>query len=172
MWVAARPEATVHLYLQAAPKPAGRVVGLRAVVVHEHPAVAAITEERPAEGTDIRRRGNPTGRLAIELAELLQLAILLLVQQFDAHGGGSFDYTVAEPSIQQGFGPDTISSDLHAVSGNSPGMPFLPWVMSKFLNLGYTLEQVIAMLNQHEGRLVTVENGVTALLHPMLQKAG
>lgn len=34
------------------------------------------------------------------------------------------------------------------------------------------LEQVIAMLNQHEGRLVTVENGVTALLHPMLQKAG
>ncbi len=52
------------------------------------------------------------------------------------HGGGSFDYTVAEPAIEQGLMPDTISSDIHALSGNSPGMPYLPWVMSKFLNLG------------------------------------
>jgi dihydroorotase len=61
------------------------------------------------------------------------------------HGGGSFDYTVAEAAIQQGCPPDTISSDLHASSGNSPGMPFLPWVMSKFIGLGFTLEQVVAM---------------------------
>ncbi|WP_046869469.1 amidohydrolase/deacetylase family metallohydrolase [Microvirga massiliensis] len=61
------------------------------------------------------------------------------------HGGGSFDYTVAEAAIQQGCPPDTISSDLHVVSGNTPGMPFLPWVMSKFLGLGFTLDQVIAM---------------------------
>ena len=54
------------------------------------------------------------------------------------HGGGSFDYTVAETAIQQGVLPDTISSDLHAVSGNTPGMPFLPIVMSKFLGLGFT----------------------------------
>lgn len=61
------------------------------------------------------------------------------------HGGGSFDYTVAEPAIQQGLIPDTISSDIHALSGNSPGMPYLPWVMSKFLNLGLPLEQVVAL---------------------------
>jgi len=61
------------------------------------------------------------------------------------HGGGSFDYTVAEPAIAQGLTPDTIGSDIHAVSGNTPGMPYLPWVMSKFLNLGFALEQVIAM---------------------------
>jgi dihydroorotase len=61
------------------------------------------------------------------------------------HGGGSFDYTVAEPAIAQGLLPDTISSDIHAVSGNTPGMPYLPWVMSKFLNLGLSLEQVIAL---------------------------
>lgn len=61
------------------------------------------------------------------------------------HGGGSFDYTVAEPAIEQGLTPDTISSDIHALSGNTPGMPYLPWVMSKFLNLGFSLEQVIAM---------------------------
>src|SRR5215468_2424067 len=61
------------------------------------------------------------------------------------HGGGSFDYTIAEPAIQQGAAPDTISSDIHVFSGNTPGMPYLTWVMSKFLNAGFTLEQVIAM---------------------------
>ena len=61
------------------------------------------------------------------------------------HGGGSFDYTVAEPAIAQGCTPDTISSDIHVYSGNSPGMPYLTWVMSKFIGMGYTLEQVVTM---------------------------
>jgi dihydroorotase len=61
------------------------------------------------------------------------------------HGGGSFDYTVAEAAIAQGAPPDTISSDIHVFSGNTPGMPYLTWVMSKFLGLGYSLEQVVAM---------------------------
>lgn len=61
------------------------------------------------------------------------------------HGGGSFDYTVAEAAIQQGCPPDTISSDIHVFSGNTPGMPYLAWVMSKFMGLGYTLEQVVRM---------------------------
>jgi dihydroorotase len=60
------------------------------------------------------------------------------------HGGASFDFTIAEAAIPAGCGPDTISSDLHAVSGNTPGMPFLPWVLSKFMFLGYSLEDVIA----------------------------
>jgi predicted amidohydrolase len=49
------------------------------------------------------------------------------------HGGGSSDFTVAEVAIPGGCAPDTISSDIHVFSGNSPGMPYLPWVMSKFL---------------------------------------
>jgi dihydroorotase len=61
------------------------------------------------------------------------------------HGGGSFDFTVAEVAIPGGCAPDTISSDIHVFSGNSPGMPYLPNVMSKFIRLGYTLEQVVAM---------------------------
>ncbi len=70
------------------------------------------------------------------------------------HGGGSFDYTVAEVAIQQGLLPDTISSDLHAVSGNSPSMPFLPIVMSKFLGLGFTLEQVVAMATTAPAKVI------------------
>jgi dihydroorotase len=61
------------------------------------------------------------------------------------HGGGSFDYTVAEAAMPAGAGPDTISSDIHVFSGNTPGMPYLTWVMSKFLNMGLSLEQVVAM---------------------------
>jgi len=70
------------------------------------------------------------------------------------HGGGSFDYTIAEPAIAQGAPPDTISSDIHVFSGNTPGMPFLTWVMSKFLNLGFTLEQVIAMATVNPARVI------------------
>jgi dihydroorotase len=60
------------------------------------------------------------------------------------HGGGSFDFTVCEPAIQQGATADTISSDIHAVSINTPGYPTLPNVMSKFLALGMPLEEVVA----------------------------
>jgi dihydroorotase len=60
------------------------------------------------------------------------------------HGGGSFDYTIAEAAMAAGAGPDTISSDIHVFSGNTPGMPYLTWVMSKFFNLGLSLEQVVA----------------------------
>ncbi|MFI4924602.1 MAG: amidohydrolase family protein [Vicinamibacteria bacterium] len=70
------------------------------------------------------------------------------------HGGGSFDYTIAEAAIAQGAGPDTISSDMHVFSGNTPGMPFLTWVMSKFLNMGFTLEQVVAMATVNPARSI------------------
>jgi dihydroorotase len=70
------------------------------------------------------------------------------------HGGASFDYTVAEPAIQQGLVPDTIGSDIHAVSGNTPGMPYLPWVMSKFLNIGFSLEQVVTMATSAPAKVI------------------
>jgi dihydroorotase len=70
------------------------------------------------------------------------------------HGGGSFDYTVAELAIAQGCPPDTISSDIHVFSGNSPGMPYLPWVMSKFMGLGYTLEQVVTMATAAPAKII------------------
>jgi dihydroorotase len=70
------------------------------------------------------------------------------------HGGGSFDYTVAEPAIAQGATPDTISSDIHVFSGNTPGMPYLPWVMSKFMGLGFSLEQVVAMATVNPAKII------------------
>ena len=70
------------------------------------------------------------------------------------HGGGSFDYTVAEPAIAQGLRPDTISSDLHIPSSKTRGKPYLPWVMSKFMALGFSLEEVVAMTTINPARLI------------------
>ena len=70
------------------------------------------------------------------------------------HGGGSFDFTVALAAIEQGCPPDTISSDVHVFSANSPGMPYLPWVMSKFLTLGYSLSEVVAMATSAPARVI------------------
>jgi dihydroorotase len=68
--------------------------------------------------------------------------------------GGSFDYTVAEPAMAQGYPPDTISSDIHVFSGNTPGMPYLTWVMSTFMGLGFTLEQVVAMATVNPAKVI------------------
>ena len=70
------------------------------------------------------------------------------------HGGGSFDFTVAEVAIPGGCTPDTISSDIHVFSGNSPGMPYLPNVMSKFMTLGFSLEQVVAMATSAPAKII------------------
>jgi dihydroorotase len=60
------------------------------------------------------------------------------------HGGGSFIFRQAAPAIQQGFVPNSISTDLHNDSMNA-GMKDMLNVMSKFLNLGVSLEDVIRM---------------------------
>jgi dihydroorotase len=62
---------------------------------------------------------------------------------FDAgHGGGSFLFRQAVPALKQGFPPDVISTDLHNGSINS-GMKDILNTMSKFLNIGMTIQDVI-----------------------------
>ena len=60
------------------------------------------------------------------------------------HGAGSFYWYVAVPAYAQRFYPDSISTDLHTASMNS-GMKDMLNVMSKFLNLGSSLDEVIRM---------------------------
>jgi dihydroorotase len=62
---------------------------------------------------------------------------------FDAgHGGGSFLFRQAVPALKQGFYPDVISTDLHTGSMNT-GMKDILNTMSKFLNMGMTLQDVV-----------------------------
>ncbi len=58
------------------------------------------------------------------------------------HGAGSFSFEVAERAIEEGFLPDTVSSDIHAYNVNGPVFDF-PTTLSKLVLLGVPLEEVI-----------------------------
>jgi dihydroorotase len=60
------------------------------------------------------------------------------------HGAGSFIWSVAEAALADGFRPDTISSDLHRFNVAGP-VHDLATTLSKFLLLGLSLEEVVAM---------------------------
>lgn len=79
--------------------------------------------------------------------------------KFDVgHGGGSFSWSNAIPAIQQGFLPDSISTDLHTGSMNR-GMKDMTNVMSKILNQNVPLADVIKM---------STINPATQIKHPEL----
>ena len=79
------------------------------------------------------------GRLRPYLLEAQRRGVI-----FDAgHGQGSFSYRQAVPATRDGFWPNTISTDIHKGNINR-GMKDMANVMSKFLNLGLSLPEVIA----------------------------
>ncbi len=59
------------------------------------------------------------------------------------HGGGSLAFRQAVNGIKQGWVPDSISTDLHVNSMNA-GMKDMMNVMSKFVNMGLTVEDIVA----------------------------
>jgi dihydroorotase len=86
--------------------------------------------------------GNNTvqnGKVLPALLEAKKRGVILDV----GHGAGSFNFDIAEAALQQGLTFDTISSDISTASGNTLSRPYLPWVLSKFLALGFSLEDVI-----------------------------
>lgn len=58
------------------------------------------------------------------------------------HGMGSFSFAVARTMLANGFLPDTISSDVHALCIEGPAFDLLT-TMSKFLSLGLPLTDVV-----------------------------
>ncbi len=73
------------------------------------------------------------------------------------HGGGSFVFRLAVPALQQGFLPDSISTDLHIGSMNA-GMKDMLNVMSKFVNIGMTVDQIVAASTWHPARQIKRED--------------
>jgi dihydroorotase len=74
--------------------------------------------------------------------------------KFDVgHGGGSFFWSQAIPSIQQGFIADAISSDLHTGSMNS-GMKDMCNLMSKFLSMGLSAQDVILLSTWNPAKVI------------------
>jgi dihydroorotase len=74
--------------------------------------------------------------------------------KFDVgHGGGSFLWKQAIPAIQQGWIPDSISTDLHITSMNA-GMKDMTNVMSKILSQGVSIYDVVKMSTWHPAQQI------------------
>jgi dihydroorotase len=86
----------------------------------------------------LRNELEPNGKLNPGMWEGRKRGVIFDV----GHGGGSFAWRVAVPAIQQGFLPDSISTDLHIGSMNA-GMKDMLNVMDKFLALGLSVDDVI-----------------------------
>ncbi len=72
------------------------------------------------------------------------------------HGGGSFSFAQSVAATKAGFFPQTISTDLHTGSMNS-GMKDMDNVMSKMLNLGMSLQKIIAASTWEPARTIHKE---------------
>lgn len=59
------------------------------------------------------------------------------------HGTASFSFRVAEAARRHGIAPDTISSDIYRGNRLNGPVYSLANVMSKFLHLGYSLQEVV-----------------------------
>ena len=69
------------------------------------------------------------------------------------HGAGSFWFRIAVPAMEQGFQPDTISTDLHRSSRMRPNATMTP-TMSKFLAMGMPLQEVIYRSTQKPAEVI------------------
>jgi predicted amidohydrolase len=90
--------------------------------------------------------------------------------QFDAaNGRAHFAYRTARAALAEGFLPDVISTDLSTLTVFREPVIGLPFVMSKYLNMGLDLIHVVkactsapACLLGMEDQVGTLSNGVCA----------
>ncbi len=109
------------------------------------PAIAEVTAYlRPGDilthcftGHDMRILG-PDNLIRPDVKALHDQGLILDI----GHGAGSFSFTTAEAMLAQGILPDVISTDIHQIAIQGP-MFDMPTTLSKFLNLGLTLPDVI-----------------------------
>lgn len=69
------------------------------------------------------------------------------------HGGAAFAFRQAVPAVKQGFPPDTISTDVHSGSLNA-GMKDQLNVMSKFLNMGMSVDDVVVRSTWNAAKVI------------------
>lgn len=78
------------------------------------------------------------------------------------HGMSNFTFKSAKAVLDQGFIPDTLSSDL-TVRGRAGALRSLAEVMGKFLALGLELEDVVRMTTANAARSLGMESEIGSL---------
>jgi dihydroorotase len=77
------------------------------------------------------------------------------------HGSESFAYSTFKKAMAAGFGPDSISTDLHIRNIKGPVFN-MATTMSKFLALGFSLEKVIDLSSHMPAVLAGIPGGTLA----------
>ena len=79
-----------------------------------------------------------------------------------AHGRKNFSFDVGRRVIDQGLHPHCISTDL-TVPGRLETVHSMTEIMTRFLGLGYTLDQIVTMSTENPARAVGVERRLGSL---------
>ena len=79
------------------------------------------------------------------------------------HGCGSFDFNVAETALQDGFAPDTISTDLQARHQGQTPIHDLPLVMSKLRAAGMTEGDILAAVTSKPADILSLPDEIGSL---------
>lgn len=83
---------------------------------------------------------------------------------FDAaNGGNHWVFDVAETAFKQGFYPDIISTDLTVKTLFKPPVHSLPYIMSKYLNMGMKLADIIKACTATPAKLMHMQNEIGTL---------
>ena len=78
------------------------------------------------------------------------------------HGLGSFNFSAARKALDDGFLPDTISTDIYTLNVNGPVYDF-PTTLSKLLHLGMSFDDVLARATVNPARVVNRVAGLGTL---------
>ncbi|MBT5877206.1 MAG: amidohydrolase family protein [Candidatus Latescibacteria bacterium] len=85
--------------------------------------------------------------------------------RFDVgHGMASFSYSIAEPCIEQGFWPDTISSDQYREHTGSVPQHDLPRTLSKLIAAGMPEEDAFARVTSRPAELLGLSEEIGTLM--------
>ena len=109
--------------------------------------------------------GGAPGKVLPQILELKDRGIWTESQAVNSH----HLWVNSEAAFGQGWAPDLISTDMGAVSPQTPNGLMLPWTMTQYLHLGLTVEQVIERVTLAPTRVFkfpdkhgTLEPGVSA----------
>ena len=78
------------------------------------------------------------------------------------HGAGSFNFEIARQALDQGFLPDSISTDIYTLNINGPVYD-MPTTMSKFLHLGMSFHDVLLRSTANPAKAVNRLPGMGTL---------
>lgn len=102
---------------------------------------------------------NSQGRVCEKIKEARKRGVI-----FDAaNGGNHWVFKVAQAAMADGFYPDVISTDLTTKTLFKSPVHSLPYIMSKYLNMGMDIETIIAACTVRPAQFMGLENQIGTL---------